>query len=48
MIHQAKHSEVDAYRPFEYEPNTWGPPEGGRNIARDDRWHNPDPKEATE
>ena len=27
----------------EYEPNTWGPVETDQIIARDDRWHNPQP-----
>jgi glucose-6-phosphate 1-dehydrogenase len=31
---------------YEYEPNTWGPPEAGRIIGGDDGWRNP--KEATE
>ena len=30
---------------FEYEPNTWGPPEAER-LAPDGGWHNPEPKEA--
>ena len=25
----------------EYEPGTWGPPEGDRLIAGDDGWHCP-------
>ena len=31
---------------YEYEPNTWGPPEADRIIGGDDGWRNP--KEATE
>ncbi len=31
---------------FEYEPNTWGPPEASRIIANDD-WHNPAQQDRT-
>jgi glucose-6-phosphate 1-dehydrogenase len=30
----------------EYEPNTWGLPEAGGIIARDDSWYNPKAEEA--
>jgi glucose-6-phosphate 1-dehydrogenase len=30
---------------FEYEPNTWGPPELERTLAPDGSWHNPKPEE---
>ncbi len=28
---------------FEYEPNTWGPPEADAIIEHDGGWHNPTP-----
>ncbi len=28
---------------YEYAPNTWGPPEADRIIARYGGWHNPSP-----
>ncbi len=31
---------------FEYEPNTWGPPEVDGALAPEGGWHNPEPKEA--
>jgi glucose-6-phosphate 1-dehydrogenase len=33
--------------PFEYEPNTWGPPEADRTVAPVGGWHNPQPKEVS-
>ncbi|OLE41059.1 MAG: glucose-6-phosphate dehydrogenase, partial [Cyanobacteria bacterium 13_1_40CM_2_61_4] len=30
---------------YEYEPNTWGPPQADQIIARDGGWHNPVPTE---
>ncbi len=30
---------------FEYEPNTWGPPEAARAMMPEGGWHNPEPKE---
>lgn len=30
---------------YEYEPNTWGPPEAERLITGDGGWHNPNPEE---
>jgi hypothetical protein len=35
----------DATPLFEYEPNTWRPPEGDRTLALEGGWHNPKPKE---
>jgi glucose-6-phosphate 1-dehydrogenase len=32
---------------YEYEPNTWGPPQADQIIARDGGWHNPVPTEPT-
>ena len=32
---------------YEYEPNTWGPPQADQFIARDGGWHNPVPTEPT-
>jgi len=31
---------------YEYEPNTWGPPQADEFIARDGAWHNPVPTES--
>ena len=31
---------------YEYEPNTWGPPEVERAITPEGGWHNPQPQEA--
>lgn len=28
---------------YEYEPNTWGPPQADQLIAKDGGWHNPEP-----
>jgi len=33
---------------YEYEPNTWGPPEAERIIAGDGGWHNPSSGEASD
>jgi glucose-6-phosphate 1-dehydrogenase len=33
---------------YEYEPNTWGPPEANRIIAGAGGWHNPTPSEASD
>jgi glucose-6-phosphate 1-dehydrogenase len=32
---------------YNYEPNTWGPPEVERTLAPEGGWHNPMPKEVT-
>jgi glucose-6-phosphate 1-dehydrogenase len=32
---------------FEYEPNTWRPPEGDRTLVLEGGWHNPKPKEGS-
>jgi glucose-6-phosphate 1-dehydrogenase len=37
----------NASPPFEYEPNTWGPPEVDRTLAPEGGWHNPKPEEAS-
>ena len=37
----------DTNPPFEYEPNTWGPPEVERTLAPAGGWHNPEPKEVS-
>jgi glucose-6-phosphate 1-dehydrogenase len=31
---------------YEYEPNTWGPPEAERSVMPEGGWHNPQPQEA--
>ena len=33
---------------YEYEPNTWGPPEVDRLLAPEGGWHNPEPAEVAE
>ena len=38
----------DTTPPFEYEPNTWGPPEAEQTLRPAGGWHNPKGKEAPE
>ena len=38
----------DTAPPFEYEPNTWGPPEAERALTPAGGWHNPKAKEVSE
>jgi glucose-6-phosphate 1-dehydrogenase len=37
----------DTTPPFEYEPNTWGPPKAEWTLAPEGGWHNPKPKEVS-
>jgi glucose-6-phosphate 1-dehydrogenase len=30
---------------FDYDPNTWGPPEADRSLKPEGGWHHPQPKE---
>jgi glucose-6-phosphate 1-dehydrogenase len=38
----------DTTPPFEYEANTWGPPEAARALTPAGGWHNPKAKEVSE
>lgn len=39
---------ANASRLYEYEPNTWGPPEVDQALSPNGGWHNPKPEEASE